>query len=99
MRMHIWILKPRDIDDESWQSSSHRGTVLVRAPNEHAARKEAQKAFGIKTRFLPGKAAVGPPWLRPELVDAEITTNVRYETDGPVGVLEPSFETDLRAAE
>ena len=97
--MQIWRLTPRDVDDPSWQASSHRGVVWVRAPDERAAREEAQKAFGLKTRFPPETVARGLPWLEADMVRAEIKTNVRHDAEGAVGVLEPSFATDLQAQE
>lgn len=69
--------------------------VVVRAPDEESAREEAQKCFGLATRFPPGQGIAAAPWKRPNLVHSEIIEDRRYETDGPVEVLEPSFETDL----
>jgi len=52
--MFIWKLTPTSRDDPSWQGSSHRGAVIVRAPDEEGARRIAQKTFGVQTRFAPG---------------------------------------------
>lgn len=93
--MLIWKLVPVNLDDPSWQGSSHRGPVVVRAPDEERARNEAQKTFGVPTRFPPGAAYARAIWKRRELVTAEIIPPGRFGTDGTVGVLEPSFETDL----
>ena len=93
--MHIWRLKPVDLGDPSWQASSHRGIAIVRAPDEQSAREAAQQAFGVSTRFPPGAGVSGPPWLRANLVEATIIKPERFDPNGPVGVLEPSFDTDL----
>ena len=93
--MPIWRLEPRNLDDPNWEASSHRGPVLVRASSEASARETAEKAFGVKTRFVPGKGTHVPPWRRPQLVDAEIIENAVYTDEGPDEILEPSFARDL----
>jgi hypothetical protein len=90
--MPIWKLTPIDLDDPNWESSSHRGLVVVRAPNEGSAREVAEKAFGVPTRFPPGKAMRVPPWMRSELVRAEIIDSPIYPAEGPTEVLEPFFK-------
>ena len=94
--MPLWKLTPVDDTDPGWEASSHCGPVMVRAPDEDAARAEAQKSFGIKTAFPPGRAIVAPPWQRSQLVRAEIVKDARYNEEGPAEVLSPSFETDLQ---
>jgi hypothetical protein len=89
--MALWRLQPLDLADPSWEASSHRGTVIVRAPDEAAAREQAQRAFGIKTRFSPGAGIKAPPWLRPALVAVEPVHDPRYEEEGPTEILDPSF--------
>jgi hypothetical protein len=93
--MLIWKLVPVDLDDPCWQGSSHRGPVIVRAPDEDRARTAAQSIFGVTTRFPPGAANARAVWKRRELVNAEIVASERFDPVGPVAVLEPSFETDL----
>lgn len=90
--MPVWKLTPIDLDDPNWEASSHRGLVIVRAPNEASARKAAEEAFGVPTRFRPTKGMRVPPWMRSELVRAEIVDNPIYSAEGPTEVLEPSFE-------
>jgi hypothetical protein len=90
--MPIWKLTPIDLDDPNWESSSHRGLVVVRAPNEGSAREAAEKAFGVPTRFPPGKGMRVPPWMRSELVRAEIIDSPIYPAEGPTEVLEPFFK-------
>ena len=90
--MPIWRLIPIDVEDPNWEASSHRGLVLVRAPSEASARQAAEEAFGVPTRFPPGKGLRLPPWTRSELVRAEIIDRSIYSAEGPTEVLEPSFE-------
>jgi hypothetical protein len=93
--MFIWKLTPVSTDDPLWLASSHRAPVIVRAPDEESARAAAQDQFGVAARFPPGTGVVGAPWKRPNLARAEIVEHTRHATDGPLEVLEPSFETDL----
>lgn len=90
--MPIWRLTPIDPEDPNWEASSHRGLVVVRAPNEASAREVAEKAFGVSTRFPPGKGMRVPPWMRSELVRAEIIDSPIYPAEGPTEVLEPFFK-------
>jgi hypothetical protein len=84
-------LVPVDTSDPNWEASSHRGRVVVRALNEARARDEAEKAFGVKTRFKPGAGVTAPPWKRPALVTAGIIRDERYEEEGPTEILFPTL--------
>ena len=95
--MAIWRLTPVDLDDPSWEASSHRGAAIVRAENEDDAREIAQRAFGVKTGFRPQLRVIAPPWKRAELVRAEHVSAPHFEEEGPAEVLSPSFEPDLKA--
>lgn len=90
--MPVWRLIPIDLDDPNWEASSHRGLAVVRAPSEAAARETAEAAFGVATRFSPGKGMKLPPWTRSELVRAEVIDSPLYPAEGPSEVLEPSFD-------
>jgi len=90
--MPVWRLIPIDLDDPNWEASSHHGLVVVRAPSEAAARARAEATFGVPTRFRPGKGLRVPPWMRSELVRAEIIDKPMYPAEGPIEVLEPSFD-------
>jgi len=90
--MLIWRLTPIDLEDPNWEASSHRGLIIVRAPNEASARKAAEEAFGVQTRFPAGKGMRVPPWTRSELVHAEIIDSPIYSAGGTTEVLEPSFK-------
>ena len=87
--MPLWELVPVDPSDPNWEASSYRGRVVVRALDEQRARDEAEKAFGVKTRFKPGAGVKAPPWKRPALVKAEIIRDERYEEKGPAEILFP----------
>src|SRR5512134_2597918 len=95
--MLIFKLTPLSTDDPFWLASSHRAPVIVRAPDEESARAAAQKQFGVAARFAAGTRIVGAPWMRTNLARVEIIENSRHATDGPLEVIEPSFETDLTA--
>lgn len=95
--MTLWKLTPVDLADSNWAASSHRDVVIVRAPNEDLARDEAEKAFGVKTRFTSGGGVKAPPWKRSDLVTAKIIAGDIYQAEGPPEVLEPSFEADLKS--
>jgi hypothetical protein len=90
--MALWRLVPVDLGDPSWLASSHRQSALVRAPTEEAAREAAERAFGVKTRFPPGRGVAVSPWKRPWLVAVELIHDDRHAAEGPTEVLEPSFE-------
>jgi hypothetical protein len=96
--MAIWHLTPVDLDDPSWEASSHRGAVIVRAESEDLARGIAQDTFGVKTRFRAQQRIIEAPWKRDKLVRAERISDPRFEEKGPAQVLSPSgFEPDLKA--
>lgn len=87
----IWKLSPIDVLDPNWEASSHRGSVIVRAPDEAAARVTAAEAFDVATRFPPESGVRVPPWSRANLVKAEQIIDTRYDPQGPVQVLDPAF--------
>lgn len=89
--MALWKLTPIDLLDPNWEASSHRGTAIVRAPDEAAARAAAAEAFDVATRFPPGVGVKVPPWMRASLVKAEEITDRRYDLQGPVQILDPAF--------
>jgi len=93
--MRVWRLLPVDLADPSWEASSHRGPAVVRAPDEESAREVAEAAFGVRSRFAPGKGMRMPPWKRSDLVRAVVDEHSVYAAEGPHEVLEPSFDHDL----
>jgi osmotically-inducible protein OsmY len=94
--MPIWQLSPVDLSDPNWEASSHRGTAIVRAPDEKTARETAQSAFGVATTFKHHPRLIAP-WTRAKLVHASHIEDQRFDPEGPSGVLVPSFEADLAA--
>ncbi len=89
--MPLWKLMPVDPSDPNWEASSHRGRVIVRAPDEESARIAAAEAFDVATRFKPGRGVLAPPWKRPALVRVELIEDERYDPQGPTEVLDPTF--------
>ena len=89
--MGIWKLIPVDPSDQSWQTSSYQGTVVVRATNERIARQTAARAFDLAIRFPPRAGLRAPPWLRPALVRAERIESTIYAAEGSPEVLEPKI--------
>jgi hypothetical protein len=89
--MPVWKLMPIDLLDPNWEASSHRGAVIVRAPDEAAARSAAGRAFDVATRFPPRGGAKFPPWHSSALVSAEPIDDARYDAKGPTAILDPVF--------
>jgi hypothetical protein len=87
----VWRLIPTSLADPNWEASSHRAAAVVRAPNEAAARRAAASAFDVATRFPPGGGARFPPWTNPGLVRALRIDEPRYDSEGPIEVLDPWF--------
>ena len=82
---------------KSWQlrwDNNRQTATLGRYPTMSLAqaREAAEKAFGVPTRFPPGKGLRVPPWLRSEIVRAEIIDNPVYPVEGATEVLEPFFD-------
>ena len=87
--MPVWRLIPVDPDDPNSEGCASR---IGRGPRNKPARETAEAAFGVATGFRPGKGMRIPPWMRPELVRAEMIDTPVYPVEGPTEVLEPSFE-------
>jgi hypothetical protein len=65
-------------------------------PQRRAAARVQVGGFACRSSALaPGVA--GAPWKRPNLAVAEIVERSRHDRNGPLEVLEPSFDTDLEA--
>ena len=84
----LWKLTPIDRLDPNWETSAHRGGVIVRARTEGDAREVAAKAFGLATRFPPSHGLRTPPWTRSTLVRAEPVRDERFPTEGDDEVLQ-----------
>jgi hypothetical protein len=67
----------------------HQDAIIVRAPDENAARKHAT------ARFLASPPKHGPmkslhsPWRDKSLVRCTLLKNPVFEKEGPVAVLDP----------
>ena len=89
--MALWKLAPINLDHPRWEAGAYRGTVIVRAPNETAARQAATEKF-----YMPMDRPVGDlirlsPWKDdPEdaaLVEVTPIEDDLYEGEGPTEVL------------
>ncbi len=87
--MAIWMLEPTTRESEHWKASTYRGTIIVRAPDEKAARQRATRAFIIMVKKTRGASTPLPPWTDPTLVTCTRVENSQYPEDGPTKVLEP----------
>ena len=92
--MALWKLAPINLDHPRWEAGAYKGTVIVRAPNEIAARRAATEKF-----YKPMVSPVGclirlSPWEDdPEdaaLLEVTPIEDDRYEAEGPTEVLEPA---------
>lgn len=86
--MAVWSLTPVDLADPNWEASSHRGPVIVRAPNARQARATAARSFSVKTGFR-AKGMRFPPWRRAALVTVARVHDSRFDEEGATEVLEP----------
>ena len=73
--MPLWKLTPTDLTDRNWETSSHKGDVIVRAQSEKRAREIVANAYEGKGDSLPGGEPLYSPWKNIHLV-----TCVRFET-------------------
>ena len=71
MVMALWKLTPVDRNDLNWGASLVTETLIVRAPDELAARSEANNAFGLVPQHVSGTEPLVVPWLYSGLVSAE----------------------------
>ena len=92
--MALWKLAPINLDHPRWEAGAYKGTVIVRAPNETAARRAATEKF-----YKPMVTPVGYlirlyPWKDdPDdaaLLEVMPIEDDRYEVEGPTEVLEPA---------
>ena len=99
--MPLWSLEP-DPDGvlaAKWASSCHKGTAIVRAPDEKMARICASLTFS----GFPGGCDISSvvqntmhlqalAWVDLSLVRCVPTEDSRYPEDGPTLVLDPSYD-------
>lgn len=87
--MNIWKLNPQNIEDTSWEASTHRSIVIVRAETEKAARMLTANKFAIATSPKLGEQVRTSPWRQQSLVSAVCINDSEYSKDGEARVLEP----------
>jgi hypothetical protein len=92
--MAIWKLSPIDLTDRNWQTSTHKGVAIVRAPSEEVARRAASLAFNVATRVVLGETTKVSPWPDFGLVDAQRLENERWPAAGDVEILDPPHHND-----
>ncbi len=89
--MQLWKLTPLDLSAPNWEASTHKGPVIVRAPDEVAARQAAKdKFFRAANKQKIGDPVRHPPWAHASLVNAVTIDDERFEVEGPTEVLEPA---------
>ncbi len=92
--MALWKLAPINLVHPRWEVSTYKGTVIVRAPNETAARRAATEKFYESMDRPVGDLIRFSPWKDdPEdaaLVEVTPIEDDRYEAEGPSEVLEPA---------
>ncbi len=89
--MALWKLAPINLDHPRWEAGAYRGTVIVRAPNETAARQAATEKF-YKPMVRPDGYLIRlSPWKDdPEdaaLLEVTPIEDDLYEGEGPTEVL------------
>mgnify|MGYP006304204633 CR=1 FL=1 len=85
--MSIWLLQVVNPEHRDWGASTHKGDVVVRAPSEATARKEASFEFGIASEVRLGESVKFSPWEQAEIVSCEPLEGTNYEPDGEPEVL------------
>lgn len=88
--MKTYILKPDKMCllDILWKSSPFHGVLVIRAKNEHAARKYA--AYFFNTASLNKKLPIKSPWINTVLVSCVEISCSLYSLTGGTGILHPS---------
>jgi hypothetical protein len=89
--MALWRLTPINLDHPRWEAGAYKGTVIVRAPNETAARRAATEKFYMPMDMPVGDLIRLSPWKDdPEdaaLVEVTPIEDDLYEGEGPTEVL------------
>ena len=83
--MQIYQLFPAVTDAPEWQSSAFKGPVLVRAETEAHARELACDRYWVAS-LAGGRTA---PWIRADLVQAEVLPHSCYPLHACAMILEP----------
>ncbi len=89
--MPIWQLDPIDTEDPNWEASTYRGRVIVRAPDEGAARDIAQRAFAKAATRPLGEEVRVAPWRDALGVSAKLIRGEQFDEHGPDTILFPEW--------
>lgn len=87
--MAIWKLEPINLNNRTWEASTYRGEVIVRADSETKAREIAYSAFVIATGKRRGEMISINPWKHPAEVSAVTIKDKKYEGNGKEEILGP----------
>jgi hypothetical protein len=87
--MPLWKLEPIDAADRSWDASTYKGEVIVRADDEKRARRLAVRAFGIATRVVLGESIKLVPWDTSAVRCTEVPPTDDYTSEGEPGIVYP----------
>ena len=95
--MPLWRLTPTDSSNRNWQFSSHKGPVVVRAPDADMAKKAAARVFGAGSEQAIADGEGEVPWLRRGLVEVDEIADDRFTVHGEVEILDPpGHKLDLK---
>jgi len=86
--MKIFKAEPVEsrLNEPHWNTSTHKGWVIIRAIDEERAKHIASLEFRIATHHVPGDIIPGNPW-REGLVNYTEITESEYSVEGEEGVL------------
>ncbi len=91
----VFQLTPQSLADPDWEASTYKGTVIVRAPSEKAARWAASLAFNIATqRKHIGERTRINPWRQVDLVEAKTVRDVTWSGQGGIEILDPPHHNE-----
>ncbi len=87
--MKLFKFTPIDLSDISWERSWHQDEAIVRAEDEHHARKLASRLldYGHERK----EDTVLNPWANPGFCHCEEILDGPYPVDGPAQILFPEI--------
>lgn len=88
--MKIFKAEPLEskLDDPSWETSIHKGWVVVRAKSKEQAMGIAREEFWRMPKKLPGAAILTPPWGDSALVVWSEINDHKYPVEGKEEILD-----------
>ncbi len=87
--MPLWKLTPTGLPSDRWARSFFRGSAVVRAPDEAAARAHASLRFDLAPSSPPSSGPLGSAWEQTELVRCTRVEGAEDEATGPTAILDP----------